>query len=144
MANSYLLEALDCFNSNYIKAAAVMIGCAAESVILDLRDQLTAKLNSLGHGVPSKLSDWRIKTVLDAIYQFLEMRKADLPRELREEFEAYWNAFGQQIRTTRNDAGHPTSVDPVTDDAVHASFLVFPEQAELAGKLSAWISSELK
>jgi len=144
VANSYLLEALECFNSNLIKAAAVMVGCSAESVILDLRDQLIAKLQSLGHPIPAKLSDWRIKIVLDALYTYLESKKGDFPRELREEFEAYWNAFGQQIRTTRNDAGHPTSVDPVTEDSVHASFLIFPEQAALSKKLNEWIINELK
>lgn len=144
VANSYLLEALECFNSNLIKAAAVMIGCSAESVILGLRDQLINKLQSLDHSVPSKLSDWRIKIVLDALYAYLDSKKGDFPRELRDEFEAYWNAFGQQIRTTRNDAGHPASVDPVTEDSVHASFLIFPEQAALSKKLYEWILNELK
>jgi hypothetical protein len=144
VANSYLVEALECFNSDLIKAAAVMIGCAAESVILGLRDTLTTKLQELGYVVPPKLADWRIKTVLDALFTFLDSKKGELPRDLREELGAYWNAFGQQIRTTRNDAGHPSSVDPVTEDSVHASFLVFPEQAALAMKLDAWITSELK
>ena len=144
VANSYLLEALECFNANLTKAAAVMIGCCAESVILELRDELMKKLQSLGQPIPAKLSDWRVKTVLDGLYSFLESRKSTFPRELREEFEAYWNAFGQQIRTTRNDAGHPTSVDPVTEDGVHAAFLIFPEQAALSGKLQAWIVSHLK
>ena len=144
VSHSYLIEALECFNSNLIKAAAVMIGCSAESVILGLRDQLVARLEALNQTVPAKLSDWRVKTVLDALHSFLESRKSNFPRELREEFEAYWNAFAQQIRTTRNDAGHPSSVDPVTEDSVHAAFLVFPEQAALSSKLSEWISTQLK
>ena len=121
-----------------------MIGCSAESVILGLRDHLVAKLQSLDHAVPAKFSDWRIKTVLDALHAYLDSKKGDFPRELREEFEAYWNAFGQQIRTTRNDAGHPTSIDPVTEDSVHASFLIFPEQAALSRKLNEWIVNELR
>jgi hypothetical protein len=62
---------------------------------------------------------------------------------LREEFEAYWPAFTQQIRATRNEAGHPTSVDPVTADAVHASLLIFPELARLAKRLELWVKNDL-
>jgi hypothetical protein len=66
-----------------------------------------------------------------------------MKRELRESFEAYWAAFAQQIRTVRNDAGHPTSVDPVTPDTVHASLLIFPELARLASGLSHWVATDL-
>ena len=125
--------------------AACAAGDVASIVIpLPALAAVTTKLQSLGHSAPSKLSDWRIKIVLDALYAYLESKKSDFPRGLREEFEAYWNAFGQQIRTTRNDAGHPTSVDPVTEDSVHASFLIFPEQAALSKKLNEWILNELK
>jgi hypothetical protein len=85
-----------------------------------------------------------VKTILDGLLDVLDSKKASFPRPLREEFDAYWSAFAQQIRTTRNDAGHPTSVDPVTEDSVHAAFLVFPEQASLAMRLKEWILKELK
>jgi hypothetical protein len=58
---------------------------------------------------------------------------------LRDEVQAYWLAFAQQIRATRNDAGHPSSVDPVSEEGVHASFLVFPEFVGLQARLAAWI-----
>jgi hypothetical protein len=62
---------------------------------------------------------------------------------LLENFEAYWNAFTQQIRATRNEAGHPISIDPVTSDAVHASLLIFPELAKLADGLQLWVKTDL-
>ena len=99
-----------------------MIGTAAESVILELRDALVSRLNSLSLPAPKKLLDWKIKPVLDELFVFLDSRKTTFPRKLQEDFQGYWNAFAQQIRTTRNDAGHPTSIDPVTEDSVHASF----------------------
>jgi hypothetical protein len=83
------------------------------------------------------VSRWTLSTLLDA-------RKGSFPKELREEFEAYWLAFAQQIRATRNDAGHPSSVDPVTEEGVHASFLVFPELARLSRSLVEWIIAHLK
>ena len=85
-----------------------------------------------------------MKTVLDALHGLIESKKGTLPKELREEFEAYWLVFAQQIRSTRNDAGHPSSVDPVTEEAVHASFLVFPELARLTTNLGSWITGNFK
>lgn len=144
VANSYLLEGLECYVNGLVKAAAVMIGAAAESTVLELRDLLVQRLSQLCQAIPPKLQDWHIKTVLDEVHSILDARKGGMVRELREEFESYWSAFAQQIRAVRNDAGHPTSVDPVSFDTVHASFLVFPELAKLSTKLNEWIAKELK
>jgi len=143
VAMSYLAEGLECYVAGLFKAAAVMVGASAESVILDLRNVAVQKLTLLRKSVPRGMEDWRIKTVSDALRSFFEAHTAQFTRELREPFEAYWSAFAHQIRTTRNDAGHPMSVDPVTPDTVHASLLVFPELARLANSLSRWVSDDL-
>jgi hypothetical protein len=143
VAFSYLSEGLDCYVGGLFKAAAVMVGSAAESVILETRDAVVQKLSSLSRTIPRELGDWRVKTVTDALQRFFDTQKARFPRELREAFEAYWGAFAQQIRATRNDAGHPESVDPVTPDAVHASLLVFPELAKMANELATWANANL-
>jgi hypothetical protein len=143
IARSYLIEGLDCYVAGLFKAAAVMIGGAAESVILEFRDAAVTKLNTLSKPVPKQITDWRIKTVTDALRDFVEQRKAQLDNDLREPFEAYWPAFTLQIRAVRNDAGHPTSIDPVTPDSVHASLLIFPELASLADHLSTWVTQKL-
>jgi hypothetical protein len=140
IARSYLAEALSCLVTRLDKAAAVMLGAANECLLLELRDLMVAKLNSQSKPVPKGLQDWRIKAVVDALNDLFIARSAEMPRELRDEFDAYWTAFAQQIRTTRNDAGHPKSVTPVTEDSVHAAFLAFPLVAQLNSKLSAWIS----
>ena len=144
IASSYLSEGLDCFVAGFYKAAAVMIGGAAESLILDLRDLVRQKLAQAKLSEHKGLADWRVKTILDALYDVLDGKKGSFPKDLREEFEAYWLAFAQQIRATRNDAGHPSSVDPVTEEGVHASFLIFPDLARLSNKLAAWINANLK
>jgi hypothetical protein len=143
VALSYLTEGLDCYAAGFFKAAAVMVGGAAESVILDVRDTAVGKLSSLGRSAPKPMLDWRIKTVSDALHNFLNGYKVHFARELRDSYEGYWSAFALQIRAARNDAGHPTSVDPVTADTVHASLLVFPELAKLANSLSRWIVNNL-
>jgi hypothetical protein len=143
VAMSYLTEGLDCYVAGLFKAAAVMVGGAAESVILDLRDLTAQKLTTLGKPVPKPMQDWRIGKVSDALRSFLEGYKAQFKQELREPFEAYWSAFALQIRAARNDAGHPTSVAPVTPETVHASLLIFPELTRLANNLSRWITNDL-
>lgn len=144
IADSYLREGLACFEAGLYKAAAVMIGAASESVVLELRDALGTRLSQLGKAEPKGLSDWRVKTVLDSLHGYLETQKGQFAREVRDEFEAYFLAFAQQIRASRNDAGHPSSVDPVTEASVHASFLIFPELACLANALLNWVTNELR
>lgn len=143
IAHSYLIEGLECYVYGLYKAAAVMVGGATESIILELRDTTVQKLTLLGKSIPKNMNDWKIKTVSDAIHNFLDGLKSKFGPELRDEFEAYWTAFAQQIRAVRNDAGHPTSVDPVTPDTVHASLLIFPELAKLAHKLITWVTNDL-
>jgi hypothetical protein len=142
VAMSYLQEALECYVAGLYKAAAVMVGAASESIILDLRNLTVKKLASLAKPIPKGLQDWRMKSVSDSLRAFCDEHKSQMKRELRESFEAYWAALAQQIRTVRNDAGHPTSVDPVTSDTVHASLLIFPELARLANNISRWVGDD--
>ena len=139
VAESYLKESLITYNSNCFKATAVLVGCAAESLVLELRDTLKSKLNSLNRNLPIGLKDWKVKKVLDAIKNDLNAQKKNMSTELAESFDAYWSAFAHQIRVTRNDAGHPTSIEPVTPESVHASLLLFPELMKLTYALISWI-----
>jgi hypothetical protein len=131
---------LDTFNGGHFKSAAVMIGAASESIVLNLRDHLVAKIISVSQDTPQKLSDWRIKTVLGGIEETLRGKKKQIPAKLYESFESYWPAFTQQIRAVRNESGHPNSVAPIDEPTVHASLLIFPELAALAEQLEQWIT----
>jgi hypothetical protein len=140
---SYLAEGLECYVAGLYKAAAVMVGAAAEAVILNLREVTVRRLTELGKPLPKDIDDWRIRTVSIALHGLFETHKNLFRRDLREPFEAYWSAFAQQIRAVRNDVGHPKSVDPVTSDTVHASLLIFPELARIAHGLADWVNREL-
>ena len=143
VAESYIREALETYNSACYKATAVMVGGASESLLLHLRDTIVARLNDLGQNVPSGLKDWRIKTVIDSIEALIQSKKKSLPRPLFEAFEAFYTAFAGQIRMVRNDAGHPKSVDPVSQDTVHSSLLIFPQLAKLTKDLEEWVDNHL-
>ena len=138
---SYIKEALQTYNSNCFKAAAVMVGAASEALVVEFRNEITESPISLTEGNKRKLSNWNIKTILTEIGKVLEREKVNMPHLLCEKYEAYWSAFTQQIRMVRNEAGHPSNIDPVTYDTVHASLLIFPELANLVNELSMWITS---
>jgi hypothetical protein len=67
-----------------------------------------------------------------------------MSRALSEAFQSYWPAFTQQIRVTRNAAGHPNSIEPVEEATVQASLLIFPELAKLATQLRSWIDTDYR
>ena len=141
IAKSYLVEALRCYVADLNKAAAVMVGGSAESLVIELRDEISAKLASKGQVPSSALKDWRISKILSGLKIVLDGQK--LPSDLRTRYESFWPAFTQQIRAARNDAGHPSAIDPVTSDTVHASLLIFPELLKLATDLRSWVTANL-
>ena len=129
ISRSYIEEALNTYNSGCFKASAVMVGAASESLVLAVQASLIGRMDTLGLSKPRELEDWRIKRVLSSVETLLKQRKQAIPNPLFEAFEAYWPAFTHQIRTVRNESGHPSSINPVTPDNVHASLLIFPELA---------------
>jgi hypothetical protein len=138
VAASYIVEALNTYNTNCFRATAVMVGAAAESLVLEIRDQVVEGIARAGRTPAKGLNDFRIKQVLDSLRKEFEMQQSGMSAELREAVESYWPAFVQQIRAARNEAGHPASIEPVTAETVHASLLIFPELASLSGKLLEW------
>jgi hypothetical protein len=140
---SYIEEALRTYNSICFKASAVMVGAASESLVLAVQDSIIKKMNGLGVTKPRDLEDWRMKRILSGIETVIKQRKQDISNTLFESFEAYWPAFTHQIRTARNESGHPSSINPVTPDNVHASLLIFPELAKLADNLIDWIDKRM-
>lgn len=143
IARSYIDEAINTFQAGCFKATAVMVGAAAESLVLDVRDALVARLNVISIQVSRPLNDWKVKTVRDAIETEITNRASQIDNRLKERFNAYWIPVTDQMRVARNDAGHPTAVDPVTHEVVHATLLLFPELASLVNDLIPWISSSL-
>lgn len=141
IAESYLIEALKSYNSDCIKAAAVMIGGALESEVRELRDEFVMYLEKEGKTIRRDLQDWKMKTVLEAIKKEINSLGGAVPQKLKEQIEAYWSAFTSQIRMNRNDAGHPSNIELITFDSVHSSFLILPEIYKIIAELKPLISS---
>ena len=142
IALSYLDEAIDTYNKGNVKAAAVMLGCAVEALSLSLRDRVKARIAENGGTASPQLDDWRIATVLRVLEHQLDTRVTAMPRHLRERYESFWTAWTGLFRMTRNDAGHPKSIEPVSRDAVHGQLLLLHEHARLVFELGAWVDNE--
>ncbi len=140
---SYIKEAVETYNAVCYKATAVMVGGAAESLVLELRDEVVARLTKLGRPVPADLGKWMVLSVIKAIQAEIDKHKSTMPKDLREEYEGNWPAMTQEIRAVRNDAGHPTDVTPVTPESVHATLLIFPQLAALATRLRDWVQQSM-
>jgi hypothetical protein len=140
VAQSYVAEALKAYNSDCSKAAAVMIGAAAERIVIELRDTLVLRIRALGQTPHQNLLDWRIKTIFDQLTNDLDSHKQQMQKALKESYESFWQALFSQIRITRNEAGHPASIDPVTWDSTHSALLIFPQFAKLANDLKSWVA----
>ena len=78
-------------------------------------------------------------TVFTAIKSILDKHINSMPSTLRDEYNAYWPALNEQIRRTRNDAGHPENISFFTFEDVHASLLLFPNVARLTTHLLNFI-----
>lgn len=138
VALSYVKEALHTFNATCFKAAAVMIGAATERLILVLRDSLVEGITRVGRTPPPALEDWPYKKVRDAITRELDSQKPSMRKEISEAYAASWVPLTELPRVSRNDAGHPVSIDPVKPEDVHVSLLLFPALAGLCAKLTVW------
>lgn len=138
---SYIDEAIQCYINGLYKSAAVMTGAATESLILEIRDSLKDYLFKNTNVENKKLDNWMITKVHKEILEIFLKLKDKLPNELYENLLAHWPAFIYQIKKSRNEAGHPTSISPNSVETVYASLLIFPELAKLQKDLLEQIRS---
>lgn len=141
IAWSYITEAVESFTACCYKATAVMLGASAEAQVLELQNSIVNRLNETGAVIPKKLKHWNIKTIRDGITQEIDKRETDLPHRLRELYNEFWLSVTGSMRTTRNDAGHPKSVEPVLQSDVHAGLILFPHLVELVKELKEWVNT---
>ncbi len=141
VAWSYISEAVETYNAGCYKATAVMIGASAEAQVLELREEMLNRLNIAGADIPGKLKSQKVKIVRDKITQEIDACKQHLPLRLREIYSGSWILLTESMRISRNDAGHPSSIDPMVQSDVHALLLQFPRLVELVKDLKDWVSN---
>ena len=148
VVESYVREALATFGGGHHKAAAVMIGCAAEAIILRLREVVKSYIKRAGKSPRGKLDERGIRTVTRALKaQFDEDRTAmvsDKKGELATAVEDRWPALAARLRDTRNAAGHPASLEKLKEADVHASLHLFHDLFRLTQDLTRWYEEQAK
>jgi hypothetical protein len=112
---AYLGESLRAFDSECYLASAVMLGVASERAFLlvataladwlpdDQGKQLAGLLASPRSNFIAKFNEFRKR---------LEPRRNELPPELSESLAVELDAVADLLRTSRNEAGHPTGKGP--------------------------------
>lgn len=138
----YLREAVGAFNRRLYVAATVMLGVAAEGLVLRLADAIVVAYDDRADG-----EEWYADKIEGqfALRQFRAVREQisaasdDMPYELREGFETHWQSIHGLLRMERNESGHPTGVKRTRDEA-HASLLLFPTLARLVRDFEDWAS----
>jgi hypothetical protein len=139
IARSYVDEALETYVVGCEKASAVMLGAAAEALVVDLRDLVVSKLEASGVNVRKGLKAWQAKTMFEALAAELQQHVRRMPPDLADQFEAQASALAGQLRVARNDAGHPKSIAPVTREQVHGNLLLFLGLSKLLSELTTWV-----
>lgn len=123
----YLEESLSCFRKNLLLAAAVMLGSAAEKAILLFVQAYGESISTAEEKrkYENETKSFIISLKWKALWKRLEPLSASLPDSLGEDLGTILERVFDIIRTTRNDAGHPTG-KTIERETVHANLLLFP------------------
>ena len=144
IARSYLEEGQMLFLAGHPRAAAVLVGAVSEVTIYELRDALIAKLTQLNGQAPSgELANKKASTkrVFDAVKVAISSRITQMPGPLAASVDSHWPAFLNEVRRTRNDAGHPQSIASVQRDDVKAGLNQVRTLLKVAAELKDWIAN---
>lgn len=122
----YLDECLSCYRHNLMLSAAVMLGCAAEKAILLLIDAFGSTLQGANKtDFERETNTFVISRKYRALWSRLEPMAGTLPDNLRDQLGNIIDRTFDIIRTTRNEAGHPSG-NIIEKETVHANLLLFP------------------
>lgn len=113
----FLKEAVACFLGRYFRASAVMIGLASENEVLKLIELFRNTLGPSGRPSYSRaIGNARtLRSKFDVLYSRLRSIRGTLPYQIRE-LDTWLLGTFQVIRMHRNDAGHPTGLNPSSED----------------------------
>lgn len=122
----YLEECLSCFRQNLLLSAAVTLGCAAEKAVLLLTEVFGDTLDGDDKvAFQKETNTFIISRKYRALWSRLEPMAKDLPDNLGDHLGNILDRTFDIIRTTRNDAGHPSG-NTIEKETVHANLLLFP------------------
>lgn len=105
----YLSEAVAAFNLNRTLSSAVMLGVAAEAVLVHLIETFATSSHATnGPKLQKSLERAPISQTYEEFLKQLDV--SALPSDLQRDLEVYLGNVLNYIRMTRNEAGHPTGI----------------------------------
>jgi hypothetical protein len=138
----YLVESLKCFRNGTFVASAVMVGVAAEQMMLVLRKAVSDALDS-----PEKKKRFdddaqgQIKRIYDAVWKKLDPIREQMPEKLRESVGVELAGVFELVRKTRNEAGHPTG-RIIDREEAEALLLLFPTYSKTVYAVTGWLATQ--
>jgi hypothetical protein len=140
---SYLEESLKAFRIHCHLSSVITLGCASEKAILLLIEACKAAISN-----PADQADLERRTDTLAIKrkhdEFQNLLKAKivplLPKELKENLDNYLIGLFSIIRSTRNDAGHPSGKE-IRREPLYAYLATFPEYLKKVYDLIDWLNN---
>jgi hypothetical protein len=138
----YLGEALSSFQHRNFLSTVVMVGVAAESVLLKLVDAITVALPTTERKEKFAKETDTIKTqrIHDAVVNRLKSSQTPFPPDLQDVWEGHIDGIFDIIRRTRNDSGHPKG-RRMERDETRALLLLFPPYCKTAHALIEWLKT---
>jgi hypothetical protein len=139
----YLVEAVNCFNSGCHKAAAVMLGCASEKLILLLVESVASAVSDptkKGKFEKEVNSRWTISHKYSTLKKYLDLMVSSdkLSRDHIETVNGELPAGFQLLRRCRNAGGHPEAPGDVGADTLFMNLRMFAEYASRVFSLIKW------
>lgn len=140
---SYLEESLKSFRIHCHLSSVITLGCASEKAILLLIEACKAAISD-----PTNQADFEKRTDTLAIKrkhdEFQNLLRTKilplLPKELKENLDNYLIGLFSIIRSTRNDAGHPSGKE-IRREPLYAYLATFPEYLKKVYDLINWLNN---
>jgi hypothetical protein len=136
----YLGESLRTFRTKAYLSAAVMLGVAAENVLLKLTEAIKSALTTEDRQrtFEQAIRKAKAKQMHDEIMARLKSPLTPLPNSLNEVIAPHIDGMYNLIRITRNDAGHPTG-RTLEQSEVDGLMRMFPPYCKTAHALMTWL-----
>lgn len=141
----YLTESLNSFRGGSYLSSAVMLGVAAETVLLQLRDAVLAALDSKTKKdkFTADTNGRPAKRIYDEVRKRLDPLIAQISRDLgKEDITAELAGIFDLIRKTRNEAGRPTGRGIEREEAF-ALLQLFPSYCAVSYFVVDWLKGKV-
>lgn len=115
---TYAEEAVRCYTHECYLASAVMLGVASEAAFLEMAYASINWLQASGQRLQAVLDNPREPYVkkFEEFRKRIDPRKSELPPELADGMSLTFDSVLDLLRTSRNEAGHPTGKSILRED----------------------------